>query len=199
MLALPGAFARADARGQGATPAQTCASARKFLNRKSRRADAGSVAEGGRRNRSGAGADPASRLERVFAAVLEQIRQDPAFAQRILGALGEAAAASAPAPSVVHEPAPRPQVEPPASTRPPPPPPPPPPPKRQKALLDPYALYETGWEAMLRSHLERLDVEQLRDVIHQYRMDSAGFTATLTSVEELRSFIIQAVEDFGMS
>jgi hypothetical protein len=155
------------------------------------------VAKGVRKGRTGsASGDLAPRLERVFAAILEQIRQDPAFAQRIASALAEAAAAPPSAPPSeparqVASPAP------PTSSR--LPPAPPPPPKRKKALIDPYALYETGWEAMLRSHLERLDVEQLRDVIHQYKMDSAGRTASISDLEELRIFIIRACENFGMS
>ena len=144
----------------------------------------------------GAGGDLVPRLERVFAAILEQIRQDPAFAQRVASALGDTATA---APSVAPSEPAR-QVAspaPPTSSR--LPPAPPPPPKRKRALIDPYALYETGWEAMLRSHLERLDVEQLRDVIHQYKMDSAARTASIGDIEELRSWIIRACENFGMS
>ncbi len=155
------------------------------------------MAKGGRKGRTGpASGDLAPRLERVFAAILEQIRQDPSFAQRIASALAEAAAA--PRSAAPSEPA-RPVATPapPTSSR--LPPAPPPVPKRKKALIDPFALYETGWEAMLRSHLERLDVEQLRDVIHQYKMDAAGRTASISDLEELRSWIIRACENFGMS
>ena len=155
------------------------------------------MAKSVRKSRAGAaGGDLAPRLERVFAAILEQIRRDPDFAQRIASALGEAAAA---APNAAPSEPAR-QVEapaPPTSSR--LAPAPPPPPKRKRALIDPYALYETGWEAMLRSHLERLDVEQLRDVIHQYKMDSAGRTASISDLEELRGWIIRACENFGMS
>lgn len=137
------------------------------------------------------GGDFTQRLERAFGVILEQIRRDPAFAQGVRNALEDAAA---PAPSA---PAQRPSSPPPSSTR--LPPAPPPAPKRQKALIDPFALYDTGWEAMLRSHLERLTVEQLRDVIHQYRMDPTGRTASVSDVEELRAWIIRAVENHGMS
>src|SRR5262245_35489270 len=168
---------------------------RRFLNRKCRAADAEGVAKGGRKTRTGgAGGDLAPRLERVFAAILEQVRQDPAFAQRIASALAEAAPAAPPA----SEP-PRRVASPAAPTSSRLPPAPPAPPKRKKALIDPFALYETGWEAMLRSHLERLDIEQLRDVIHQYKMDSAGRTASISDLEEMRSWIIRACENFGMS
>jgi hypothetical protein len=123
--------------------------------------------------------------------IVDQIHRDPAFAQSVRNAL-DGAAAPAPSGPVQRSSSPAP-----ASTR--LPPAPPPAPKRQKALIDPFALYDTGWEAMLRSHLERLDVEQLRDVIHQYRMDAAGRTASVSDAEELRSWIIRAVENFGMS
>jgi hypothetical protein len=136
--------------------------------------------------------DSAQRLEQVFAAILAQIRQDPAFAQRVRSAL-EGAASAAPTAS---EPAPS-HGPPPVGTR--LPAPPPAPPKRQKALIDPFALYDTGWDAMLREHLERLDVEQLRDVIHQYRLDPGGRTASLSDTAELRAWIIRKVENFGLS
>ena len=142
---------------------------------------------------SAGGGDFTQRLERAFAAILDQIRQDPAFAQRVRNALE---AAAAPTPSAV-EPAPPASPELASSTR--LPPPPAPAPQRQKALIDPFALYETGWEAMLRSHLERLSVDQLRDVIHQYRIDPGGRTASLGDIEQLRAWIIRAVENFGMS
>ena len=135
--------------------------------------------------------DFAQRLERVFAAIVAQVRSDAGFAEQLRDALGE----TSPPPPAVSEP-PRRESAPPTSTR--QPPPPPPAPKRQKALLDPFALYDTGWEAMLREHLERLTVEQLRDVIHQYRMDPKARTEALHEIEELRAWIIRACENFGM-
>lgn len=152
-----------------------------------------SVAKSVRKGRTSSGGDATQRLERAFDVILEQIRQDPSFAQKVRSALEEAASpeprASEPARSAPPAPA--------ASTR--VPPPPPPAPKRQKALIDPFALYDTGWEAMLRSHLERLTVEQLRDVIHQYRMDPKGRSESLSDIEELRAWIVRSVENFGMS
>jgi hypothetical protein len=132
----------------------------------------------------------AERLERVFAAIVEQVRRDAGFAQRLRDALGEV-----PSPTPAGSEPPRRESAPPTTSR---PPPPPPAPRREKALIDPFALYDTGWESMLSEHLERLSVEQLRDVIHQYRMDPAARTASLSDIEELRAWIIRAVENFGI-
>ena len=51
---------------------------------------------------------------------------------------------------------------------------------------------------MLREHLLRLDLEQLRDVIHQYRMDPSGRTRTENDPEKLRDWIVRGVEGHGM-
>ena len=60
------------------------------------------------------------------------------------------------------------------------------------------ASFRDGEGRLLRENLERLSVEQLRDVIHQYRMDPAARTASLSDIEELRGWIIRAVENFGI-
>jgi hypothetical protein len=81
---------------------------------------------------------------------------------------------------------------------PPPPPEPDPPlelpkPKRRKALVDPFAVYETGWEAMLRQELGRLSVDQLRDVVVAYELDPGDRSERLKSEDELSEWIVKAV------
>lgn len=43
--------------------------------------------------------------------------------------------------------------------------------RRAKAILEPVALFRSG-EAVLRAELERLNLEQLRDIVAEYGMDS---------------------------
>ena len=66
-------------------------------------------------------------------------------------------------------------------------------PRHRPAALDPFAVYENGWEAMLNQELARLDADQLRDVIHQYELDPAGASAGDKSTDKLRDHIVQAV------
>ena len=101
------------------------------------------------------------RLERLFSAVLQQVRESPEFARRIERALQVEAA--------------------------------PPPDPRRPAVLDPFAVYETGWEVMLRQRLARLNVEELRDVIHEDRLDPTGKTVGKTRAESLIDWIVHAV------
>jgi len=141
-----------------------------------------------------------ARLMRLFEAISDQISKDAQFAQRIRLALDGPVA---PKPGHVTAKAPpdsKPAQHKPATAAPrapAPPPAAPAPPKRARALIDPFALYDAGWEAMLRSRLERLDVEQLRDVIHQYRLDPKGQTEREKDAEKLQDWIVRAVEDIG--
>lgn len=105
-----------------------------------------------------------ARLEKLFAAILAHAKAHPEFARELDQALAGAAA-----------------------------PPPPPPPKRKPAELDPFKVYEQGWESMLRQRLARLDDEKLRDVIHQYALDERGATGKLKDDEKLREWIVKAV------
>jgi hypothetical protein len=72
-------------------------------------------------------------------------------------------------------------------------PPRPPAPKRHRAEIDPFALYDQGWEAMLRQRLARLDVEQLRDVVHQYGLDPQERSSELKTHEQLSEWIVKVV------
>ncbi len=101
-----------------------------------------------------------ARLERLFAVIVEHVRNSPEFASRVEHTLGER-----PAPAPQHRP----------------------------AALDPFALYDQGWEAMLNQELARLDADQLRDVIHQYDLDPRGASAREKTADRLRDRIVKAV------
>jgi len=69
----------------------------------------------------------------------------------------------------------------------------PPAPKRHRAEIDPFALYDQGWEAMLRQRIARLDVEQLRDVIYQYGLDPQERTGEMKAHDELSEWVVKVV------
>jgi len=154
---------------------------------------------------SASAASAAARLERVFAVIVEQVRQSPAFGQRLLDALGQSASggrgsrpaspagsssaaprAPAPRPPVPSRPAPK--FEPPKPAR-----------QRRPAVIDPFALYDQGWESMLREHLSRLSVDQLHDVIDQFRLDPQARVDGQQDADALRDWIVRAVEERGLS
>jgi len=149
---------------------------------------------------SGSAAAAATRLERVFAVIVEQVRQSPAFGQRLLDALEQSAGsgraaqpaakatprASAPRPPVAPRPAPKPEPAKPVR-------------QRRPAVIDPFALYDQGWESMLREHLSRLSVAQLHDVIDQFRLDPQARMDAQEDADALRDWIVRAVEDCGLS
>ena len=103
------------------------------------------------------------RLEKLFAAVLAEARDNSAFARTLEEALSPAAAEA------------------------------PKPPPRKRAVLDPFKVYEMGWESMLSENLGRLDAEQLHDVIHQFDLDPRNELANLTKTDKLRERIVSAV------
>ena len=108
--------------------------------------------------------DVSARLEKLFGAILAHAKANPEFAQELDQALaGEVVAAA------------------------------PPPPKRNPAELDPFKVYEQGWESMLRQRLTRLDDEKLRDVIHKYGLDERGKTGKLKDEDKLREWIVKAI------
>jgi len=62
-----------------------------------------------------------------------------------------------------------------------------------KPALDPFAVYEQGWEVMLRSRLAPLNADQLADIIRAHKLDPKGRTRDRSS-EKLRDWIVDAVE-----
>ena len=119
------------------------------------------------RGRRGSDSDRVlARLEQLFAVILAHARKSPEFARELEEALAGGSAAAAA------------EVE-----------------KRNPAVLDPFTIYETGWEAMLRQRLGRLDSEQLKDVIHQFRLERRGQKVDDKSADELCEWIVKAVLD----
>ncbi len=107
-----------------------------------------------------------ARLEQLFAVILAHARKSPEFARELEEALAGGSAAAAA------------EVE-----------------KRNPAVLDPFTIYEAGWEAMLRQRLGRLDSEQLKDVIHQFRLERRGQKVDGKNADELFEWIVKAVLD----
>jgi hypothetical protein len=112
------------------------------------------------------------RLERIFSLLLAHVRRNPALAREIEAALATAAP-SRPAPAPPPR-APAPVVQP------------------KPAVLDPFEVYDTGWESMLRERLQPLDVDQLKAVVHQFKLDPTGKMSG-KSATELRDAIIEVV------
>jgi hypothetical protein len=62
-------------------------------------------------------------------------------------------------------------------------------------VLDPYSVYEVGWEAMLRERLRALDLEQLKDVVAEHAMDATGQALDWTEPERVVELIVLGVID----
>ena len=68
--------------------------------------------------------------------------------------------------------------------------------KRMPSVLDPYALARQEGEATLRARLGDLDVDQLKDLVHDYGMDYDHRAMRWTDQQRLIGRIIERV-DFG--
>jgi hypothetical protein len=64
--------------------------------------------------------------------------------------------------------------------------------RRPPAVIDPYAVYEAGADA-LRSELAQLDLKQLRDVIAEHAMGGAGLAARWKDPSRVVDFIVSTV------
>ena len=130
-----------------------------------------------KRRSSAAGAADAlvSRLEGLFAAIVAQVRDDARFATRVQAALQAHPPTAAQASKPRAAPAP------------------PPAPKHKPAVLDPFVVYEQGWEVMLQQRLERLNASQLGDIVHQYELDPQDRVSDEKSPQRLREWIVKAV------
>lgn len=105
------------------------------------------------------------RLKKIFDLIRDEARQNPAFAERLSVALGSIKAPERSGASVLRvqrdvEPGPSSSSSEPKRGN-----------RRAPALLDPIATIKGGDEARLRDGLEPLNLEQLRDVVAEYRMD----------------------------
>lgn len=65
--------------------------------------------------------------------------------------------------------------------------------RRNPAIVDPFALYQQGGEAEVQQQLERLEIEQLKDIIAEHGMDSTRKAMTWKKPQRLVELIIQTV------
>ena len=65
--------------------------------------------------------------------------------------------------------------------------------RRNPGILDPFDLYKQGGEAGVQQELERLEVEQLKDIIAEHGMDSSRKAMTWKKPERLVELIVQTV------
>lgn len=106
------------------------------------------------------------RLQRLFAVLMEAVRNDPAIAKRVEEALG-----------LVEEPTPQ------AGER---------KNRRSPAPFDPYAEYAIGEQALL-SKLRELDIEALRNIVAQYGMDRSKLVMKWKTPDRIIDHIVTTV------
>lgn len=66
--------------------------------------------------------------------------------------------------------------------------------RRDAAVLDPLALYQSG-EGVLRERLSALDVDQLKDIIAEHGMDTRKLAMKWKSTDRLVDLIATTVRD----
>jgi hypothetical protein len=64
--------------------------------------------------------------------------------------------------------------------------------RRAKAVLDPFSLLSVG-ESHLRSELAKLNLDQLRDIVAEYGMDTSRLALKWKSTERLVDFLVSTV------
>lgn len=62
--------------------------------------------------------------------------------------------------------------------------------RRSRPAVDPFGTYDSGGVAALRLDLERLDLEQLKDIVAHHQMDRAKLAMKWQSRERLIDLII---------
>lgn len=113
-----------------------------------------------------------ARLRRLIDVIADEARRNPGFAREVDEVLSESLSTiAAPAAS------------------------PAPPPRRARGVIDPYAIYEVGWEQMLREQLGALDVEKLKDIIAEHDMDPSKRFLESTDRQRLTELIVKTVSD----
>ncbi|WP_155956957.1 hypothetical protein [Rhodococcus sp. UNC23MFCrub1.1] len=65
---------------------------------------------------------------------------------------------------------------------------------RAAAVLDPFHLYRTDGRDALRARLAALDLEQLRDIIHQFGMDPDKRAMKWKTISKVRERIVERTE-----
>ncbi len=115
------------------------------------------------------------RLESFFAVLIEEASRNPEFAARIQQALDLGSEAERNLPFRVNDD--RPQGLRKAN-------------KRAPAALDPVAVYRKAPD-LLKPQLDSLDLDQLRDIVSQYRMDPGGLVRKWKTKERVIDLIIR--------
>jgi hypothetical protein len=116
---------------------------------------------------------PVDQVRALFAAILEEIERNPKFADAVNAAL----AGSTP---LAREHPPRTNVRRSGA-------------RRSQSVLDPFSTYEAG-ESELRERLAMLSVEELKDVVSQYGMDSSRLALKWKTSERLIDLIVARVK-----
>jgi hypothetical protein len=106
------------------------------------------------------------RLRALIAQVIEEARRNPDFSKRLEQALGGETRTSAASGRRRH--------------------------RRDPAPFDPYAVYRDG-EPALRSQLDELNVEQLKDIVAEHGMDGAKLAMKWKSADRLIELIVASV------
>jgi hypothetical protein len=117
-------------------------------------------------------------LRALFKVIEDEADLNPAFAERLFGALGDLAATIARDAAVKPAPKPR-RARTPATPK----------AGRAPAALDPVRHARQG-EATLREGLAALSVQQLKDIIAEFGMDAGGQTTRWSRMERLVDHIV---------
>jgi hypothetical protein len=107
-------------------------------------------------------------LRNLIAAVIEESRRNPEFAKKLEVAVGISAKESVLGPVATRRN------------------------RRDPAVLDPFVVYSAG-EPALRAKLDTLGVEQLKDVVAQFGMDSSKLAMKWKSADRLIELIVATV------
>lgn len=106
------------------------------------------------------------RLQRLFSVLLDAVKNDPAFAERVEVALG-----------IIEK-----QPSPPSERR----------NRRPQAAFDPYAEFALGEDSLV-SKLRTLDIEALKDIVAQFGMDRSKLVMKWKTPDRIIDHIIATV------
>ena len=125
------------------------------------------------------------RLERLFEEILKEVHQNPDFANRLASALDQTRETES---SSGGDRKTRTRRRPKSSTRrrgs----------PRRQPGAFDPFAVFQEEPDA-LRSRLQSLNIEQLKDIVAEHGMDQAKLAMKWKKPERLIDLIAETVRD----
>lgn len=105
-----------------------------------------------------------SQVRNLFGVVLAEIRDNPRFAERVRGALGNSINTT------------------PRRTG-----------RRPPGPLDPFAVFVAEGESGLRARLEDLSVEELKNVVAEHGMDSSKLAMKWKTADRLVDLVVERV------